>query len=166
MSNPPLPFTSPANSHPSDIDALATFETAGALVVSMQAPTRYAVRQVLDQELQRTITQRENAARQARLRQGGAIDPSYVFNDKDNTNRKKNKPDISGAGNVNVKRDFFGRIIVETTAPLSETDGNGSGKRQRGGKDDKGQRVWVTYHEGLNNAVTKPITLEEFLRGF
>ena len=71
-----------------------------------------------------------------------------------------------------VKRDFFGRVIP--TRPLAAvttgTDGNmaaGGGKgRRREEEGAKGAKVWVTYHEGLNNAVRKPISLEEFLRGF
>ena len=172
-----------------DIDALATFETAGALVLASQAPTRYAVRQVLDQELQRAIAQRENAARHARLRMGGDYpvrlrgDMSFDDNDKENPGRvggagrnKSSNPlmtaSTSTAG-VSVKRDFFGRIIVESSDPLDEADGiaaGSAGKRKRratgDGPGDKGQKVWVTYHEGLNNAVRKPISLEEFLRGF
>ncbi len=72
-----------------------------------------------------------------------------------------------------VKRDFFGRVIPTrplTTAMTAGTDGNmaaGGGKgRRREEEGAKGAKVWVTYHEGLNNAVRKPISLEEFLRGF
>lgn len=57
-----------------------------------------------------------------------------------------------------VKRDFFGRVIE--AKPLAELDGN-SEKRVR--KEER--KVWVTYHEGLNNAVRKPISLMEFMRG-
>lgn len=62
-----------------------------------------------------------------------------------------------------VKKDFFGRVILEK--PLHEIDGN-SGGPKKGQAADKGEnKVWVTYHEGLNNAVRKPITLEDFLKG-
>lgn len=161
-----------------DIDALATYETAGALVLAMQAPTRYAVRQVLDQELQRTIAQRENAARQARLRMGGDFPAGHQhdfgFDDKENLGSGAGKEKMGPATSMaNVKRDFFGRVIVESNAggPLGEVDGNataGGGRRRRNtgeGQNEKG-KVWVTFHEGLNNAVRKPISLEEFLRGF
>jgi len=162
----------------SDIDSLATYETAGALALSKNAPTRYAVRQVLDQELQRTIAQRDNAARQARLRMGGDIDPAFVFDNKENLGRKpgavKNRPDkttSTNTANGEVKRDFFGRVLVDKSSqpgPLGEADSNAAGGRKRNAaRDVPGtRRVWVTYHEGLNNAVTKPITLEEFMRGF
>ena len=28
------------------------------------------------------------------------------------------------------------------------------------------RKVWVSFHEGFSNAVRKPITLEELMRGF
>ena len=65
----------------SDLDVLATFETAGAHILAAQAPTRFAVRQVLDQELYKTKVNRENAARQARFRAGGS-DEDFHFDDK------------------------------------------------------------------------------------
>ncbi|KAK3688064.1 hypothetical protein B0T22DRAFT_439629 [Podospora appendiculata] len=147
-----------------DLDALATFETAGALVLATQAPTRYAVRQVLDLELQKAIALRETAARQARFQSGSlaGVHEDYVFSDKENkaaaqkmlTEREKMVLARS------VKRDFFGRLIVEKPRPLGETDGNAA----RGKAEGEG-KIWVTYHEGLNEAVRKPISLEEFMRG-
>ncbi len=79
---------------------------------------------------------------------------------------------IDGDKPAAVKKDFFGRVIP--TRPLATAmtgvDGNvaaGAGKgRRREEEGGKGAKVWVTYHEGLNNAVRKPISLEEFLRGF
>lgn len=142
---------------------LSTFETAGAHVLATQIPVRYAVRQVLDQELLKTISLREAAARKARFRAGGAgghEEPSQDALDddgKENAGHKKKLPIIP---TTLVKRDFFGRVIVEKVLPLDETSGNGE---QRKGAEQ--QKVWVTYHEGLNNAVRKPLSLEEFLRG-
>lgn len=70
------------------------------------------------------------------------------------------------------RRDFFGRVIGAGGAgPLREIDGNGNGsvgeaemagKKARAAKEVK---VWVTYHEGFSNAVKKPITVAELLRG-
>lgn len=56
-----------------------------------------------------------------------------------------------------VKKDFFGRIIQ--AQPLAELAGSAAEKRA--GQD----KVWVTFHEGLNNAVRKPMMLGEFLSG-
>jgi len=165
------------------------------MVLATQAPTRYAVRQVLDQELQKTIAMREAAARQARFSQGakpGQEDiPMADDNDKENKNPKvvrRDKKDMfataatlaaaaaveNSSTGQNVKKDFFGRVIVERQrSSLGETDGNsaggGAGRRVRSGGNNQGpekQKVWVTYHEGINNAVRKPVSLEEFLRGF
>ncbi|GKT59392.1 chromosome transmission fidelity protein 18 [Colletotrichum tofieldiae] len=142
-----------------DLDALAVYETAGNLVLSSQAPTRYAVRQVLDQELQKTITLREAAARQARFKAGGPMGLEEVPVHDNKENILKEQARILEAS---VKRDFFGRIIP--TLPLGEVDGNAK-RRKEQGHEKSDNKVWVTYHEGMNNAVRKPITLQEFLRG-
>ena len=159
-----------------DLDALATYESAGAYLLATQAPTRYAVRQVLDQELQKTIAQKENASRQARLRAGrGGVAVTHEDDDKENQNlplhlRPAAAAVLSRAEDKagNVKRDFFGRVIVER--PLGEMGRNAGGregrKRRGRGGGGEGRKEWVTYHEGLNNAVRKPLSLEEFLRGF
>lgn len=145
----------------SDLDALATFETAASLSLPSSAPTRYAVRQVLDQELQRTIALREAQARQARFHAGNpsssistaAILAPAIRNVADQENGK--------TAAVAVKRDFFGRVVE--ARPLAELDVNAVAE-SRARKEEKA-KVWVTYHEGLNNAVRKPITVQEFLGG-
>ncbi|KAF6841873.1 sister chromatid cohesion factor [Colletotrichum musicola] len=146
-----------------DLDALAIFETAGNLLLPSTAPTRYAVRQVLDQELQKTVLLRESAARQARFKAGNpmGLEEAPVHVDKENL-VKEQEQDLEASA---VKRDFFGRIIP--SRPLGEVDPNGTSKRRRHEQEDKGEiKVWVTYHEGLNNAVRKPVTLVEFMKGF
>lgn len=148
--------------HYSDLDALATYETASSLLLPSSAPTRYAVRQVLDQELQRTIAQREALARQARFHAGATsstidavlpVIPSRI-----------NKENLGGGKPaVAIKRDFFGRVVE--VKPLAELDVNAVAGERKGGKKEEVNKVWVTYHEGLNNAVRKPISLQEFLGG-
>ncbi|KAH7327930.1 hypothetical protein B0I35DRAFT_416078 [Stachybotrys elegans] len=141
-----------------DLDALATFETAASLLSSQQ-PVRFAVRQVLDQELQRTIAQRENMARQARFRAGGPLDSGKAASAAADREKLLAKTaELAAAGGSSVKRDFFGRIIEDKPAP--ETDVNSLVTRPK-----EPHKVWVTYHEGLNNAVRKPISLQEFLKG-
>ncbi|SPQ25295.1 9e4c9082-8e05-495f-a77d-4c19522216cf [Thermothielavioides terrestris] len=114
-----------------DLDALATFETAADLH-ALTPPTRYAVRQVLDQELQKTLAARESEARQARLR-AAPRRPRLLW---------LSLPLRARARAVSVVLLVVLVVVV------------GAGK------------VWVTYHEGINNAVRKPISLEEFMRGF
>ncbi|KAL1889320.1 Chromosome transmission fidelity protein 18 [Sporothrix stenoceras] len=164
-----------------DLDMLASFETASGLVMaSNAAPTRYAVRQVLDQELRKTLAARDNAARQARFQAGTALGVPLgsVDDDKENQGKKGSLKRKSAAAELEeaaVKRDFFGRIIAEvtttTTNALQEVDGNAREGRSLAKNnastddEDRTQRVWVTFHEGLNNAVRKPISVDEFLRG-
>ncbi|KAJ8128500.1 hypothetical protein O1611_g5136 [Lasiodiplodia mahajangana] len=146
-----------------DLDLLATFETSAAVLHGTQAPTRYAVRQVLDQELQKANSLRENAARQARYKAGNPhASEDYVFDDKENANVAD-----SSLPAIPVKKDFFGRVIQSTVRPPSESDGNSMDKKKAGTKPlGKAEtKIWVTYHEGMNNAVRKPITLDELLRG-
>lgn len=156
----------------SDLDVLSTFETAGAHVLATQVPVRYAVRQVLDQELHKTKALRETAARQARFRAGGSANDETATamdldmmasssNDKENAGQK-GRPVIA---QPLVKKDFFGRVIVEKAPPLHETDGNSSNHKRKGNHVPVAEhKVWVTYHEGLNNAVRKPLALEEFMK--
>ncbi|KAI0514746.1 hypothetical protein F5B22DRAFT_214027 [Xylaria bambusicola] len=146
-----------------DLDLLGTFESSAAVVHGTQAPTRYAVRQVLDQEREKARILRDNAARQARYKAANpnAVD-NYIFDDKENVSKENALPTIP------VKKDFFGRIIQAAVRPLSESDGNNADKRKASNKSVLGKaetKVWVTYHEGMNNAVRKPIMLDELLRG-
>jgi chromosome transmission fidelity protein 18 len=124
---------------------------------------------VLDQELQKTIALRESSARQARLTAGlsdGDRQDLHEFDDKENA--AASKQEKSAPHLPSVKRDFFGRVIQQRARPLQEVDGNAGSRKQRQGgvgHSEKEAKVWVTFNEGLNNAVKKPISLEEFLRG-
>lgn len=147
------------------LDTLVLFETA-SISGSAPAPVRYAVRQVLDQEYQKNIIVRENAARQARYKAGNPDDgEDFSF-----SATKESKNHHAEAKVLGVKKDFFGRVVREIM-PLQEIDGNGGtgdgggeGKRKKEkGKDDN--KIWVSFHEGFSNAVRKPITIEELLRG-
>lgn len=81
--------------------------------------------------------------------------PMPIFDNKENL-----KSIIQSAKTgMAVKKDFFGRVIE--AKPLSELDRNVAEKRAR--REER--KVWVTFHEGLNNAVRKPISLQEFLGG-
>jgi chromosome transmission fidelity protein 18 len=138
------------------LDTLVTFETSLASTGSAPAPVRYAVRQVLDQEYQKNIIVRENAARQARYKAGNPHDDSEaVLHDKEN-------PIYHVSDKISeVKKDFFGRVVRDVR-PLMEIDGNAEAEGKKGRED---VQIWVSYHEGFSNAVRKPITVEELLRG-
>jgi chromosome transmission fidelity protein 18 len=124
---------------------------------------RYAVRQVLDQEYQKNIIVRENVARQARYKAGNLQDDAEFSFAEQKANRGHHAEErILGA-----KRDFFGRVVKEIL-PLQEIDGNADPdvKGKRISKDGMGDnKVWVSFHEGYSNAVRKPITIDELLRG-
>lgn len=107
------------------------------------------------------MAQREARARQARFRAGASTldSATQLLEDNDKENRVEKHVAAGSAEVVAIKRDFFGRV-VEVVRPLGETDGNG-GRVKR----EEKKKVWVTYHEGLNNAVRKPISLQEFLSG-
>ena len=112
---------------------------------------------------------RESAARQARFRAGhpdGDAAPAAAYaDDKENRHALTATGKAAAAlaaGEIGVRRDFFGRVIE--AVPLGERDANAPPARR--GAERKEARVWVTFHEGLNNAVRKPISLQEFLRGF
>jgi chromosome transmission fidelity protein 18 len=150
-----------------DIDALANFETSAAVIHGTQAPTRYAVRQVLDQELQKERILRDNLARQSRFRAGNPlVHEDFTFDNKENDHQKSlTALDLPA---LPVKKDSFGRVIKKTVQPLQEASGNaGDGKRHTAeeGASAGEAKIWVTFHEGLNNAVKKPISLQELLRG-
>ncbi|KAM5348447.1 hypothetical protein ACJ41O_008271 [Fusarium nematophilum] len=146
-----------------DLDALATFETGASLLLASGAPTRYAVRQVLDQELRRTILEREALARQARFKAGNLAGNDEQLNRENEAKSKSKRTAVedSAKDDTLVKRDFFGRIIEVRPVPqIGENSSEDRAKREK-----KGRKVWVTYHEGLNNAVRKPMSLQEFMRG-
>jgi chromosome transmission fidelity protein 18 len=121
----------------------------------------------LDQEFQKNILVRENAARQARYKLGNPDeDDTYVFNN--NKENKENRQDFDLDAISTVKKDFFGRVLNDNLVrPLRESDGNAGEKKNKSAKtirkDDN--KVWVSFHEGFSNAVRKPVTIEELLRG-
>ncbi len=140
------------------LDTLVTFETAGP-DSNAHAPVRYGIRQVLDQEYQKNIIVRENAARQARFKAGNPNDDlEFSLSNKENKPNQVLEP-VSGP-----KRDFFGRVVKESVMPLQETDGNADLDARRRKKNVNENKVWVSFHEGFSNAVRKSITVEELLR--
>ena len=70
--------------------------------------------------------------------------------------------------NKRAKRDFFGRVIKQDIAGNEEAEEKARKKQKTQhatvGVGNEG-RVWVSFHEGFSNAVRKPITLEELMRG-
>jgi chromosome transmission fidelity protein 18 len=121
----------------------------------------------LDQEFQKNVLVRENAARQARYKLGNPDeDDTYVFND--NKENKETRRDFDLDAISTVKKDFFGRVLNDNLVrPLRECDGNAGEKKNKSAKTIRkdNNKVWVSFHEGFSNAVRKPVTIEELLRG-
>ena len=104
---------------------------------------------------------RENEARQARFKAGGEGSLSVEMNSKMSLLASNDKNKLGATLEVAkavsaVKKDFFGRVLQVT--PLAELEEDA---RERATREKK--KAWVTFHEGLNNAVRKPISLQEFL---
>lgn len=134
------------------LDALATFETRDGRDRSGEG-VRYAVRQVLDAEYRREVKKRENEARGRR----GGVDIGVAADGE----AEKEATAVQPAARAKAaKKDFFGRVI----AAVADANAPGVVADSQGG-DGKGGRIWCSFHEGLNKAVRKPITLDELLRG-
>ncbi|KIX97362.1 uncharacterized protein Z520_06814 [Fonsecaea multimorphosa CBS 102226] len=126
------------------------------------APVRYAVRQVLDQELRKERILQNSVTRHARSGTSGLDGGIDGGANKENESPADKAKEISSQG-PGTKRDFFGRIINESR-PTSA----GKGAKERMGqlRTKAEGRVWVSFHEGFSNAVRKPITLRDLLDGF
>lgn len=149
------------------LDTLVTFLTSPNR--NDATSVRYAVRQVLDQEYQKNIVVRENAARLARFKAGNPDGyEEYSFEKgkfgKGKFEKAGSEKNILGAVTGNeVKRDFFGRVLENRVKGGKDGD-VGDGENRRSGKKEE-KKVWVTFHEGFSNAVKKPITIAELMRG-
>ncbi|MCJ1437847.1 hypothetical protein MMC27_007234 [Xylographa pallens] len=151
------------------LDTLAVFETS-SLKSAASAPARYAVRQVLDQEFQKYRIRQNADARHARFQSGGPLDPTADVGAprvSQGTGKENAVKDVAGlvAGQtfkaVGVKRDFFGRVIVNEARVATKEEGRAKARRET----VEGNRIWVTYHEGFSNAVRKPVGLGDIMRG-
>src|SRR5256885_12005024 len=123
------------------------------------APTRYAVRQVLDQEHRKETLLRLSNARKARSTTLGLVSGEEHAEDKENAYQNGTQRRAAPAGN-GVKRDFFGRI-TNNPRPVSAVV-KADAEEEMTSKDER-PRVWVSFNEGYSNAVRKPLTLKELL---
>ncbi|KAF7186558.1 Chromosome transmission fidelity protein 18 [Pseudocercospora fuligena] len=137
------------------IDTLCTFETGGKEFGGVK--TRYAVRQVLEQEWKK---EEVRLAEEARLARFGVANATAEIAAPAGMKRKLEAVD---AGGKKIVRDFFGRPVV---VPVNGEETEAQKRRRvEAEKKEKGLGVWVTFHEGFSNAVRKPITLKEFMQG-
>ncbi|KAG9607039.1 P-loop containing nucleoside triphosphate hydrolase protein, partial [Aureobasidium melanogenum] len=142
------------------IDCISVFETLDTKAAGL-APvdrTRFAVRQVLDQEFGIAA---KKSAEAARVNRGAAA----TITSLGEVVAGAAVPSLSREDSKKLKRDFFGRVIAEEKQE-EEGDGEGEAKNKKQKTEDTGgdkERVWVTFHEGYSNAVRKPVSLKELL---
>ncbi|CAI4210765.1 unnamed protein product [Parascedosporium putredinis] len=126
-----------------DLDELADFETLSRTNLGSQAPTRSSAAS--------EVPRRGRAS-------GGATGPAVAPRAPVTSANDQENIDAASAPAAKVRRDFFGRVIKDT-AVLRERD------RNRGSAPSRDKvKVWVKYNEGLNNAVRRPITLNDFMK--
>ncbi|KAG9813781.1 P-loop containing nucleoside triphosphate hydrolase protein, partial [Aureobasidium melanogenum] len=149
------------------IDCISVFETLNTKAAGL-APadrTRFAVRQVLDQEFGIAA---KKSAETARVNRGAGAAAAATITSLGEVVAGAAVPSLSREESKRLKRDFFGRIIAEETQQQEE-EGDGEGdanKKKKHKMGDTGgdkERVWVTFHEGYSNAVRKPVSLKELL---
>lgn len=135
------------------LDMLGLFETMGKS--GGTEAVRFAVRQVLDAEWTKEEVRRGAEMRKRRM--GGEVE--------EEVERKDGKGD-EGVKTRAAKRDFFGRVVKDVSVSGEQVD-EAARKKSKVEKTPGGDegRVWVSFHEGFSNAVRKPITLDELMRG-
>ncbi|KAF4550095.1 ATPase-like protein 2 [Elsinoe fawcettii] len=134
------------------LDEYGVYDTAGKgwgndVCGTSSQGGRYGVRQVLVQECQ---SEERRVEGEKRGRRGKKDDDVEEEQEENVVEIKKGK---------GVKRDFFGRVVVE----IPRSDGIEVKEKSKENKDEG--RIWVSFHEGYSNAVRKPITLKELMRG-
>lgn len=132
------------------IDSLVSFSKMPGASSGGNAPVRYAVRQVLDQEYRKETTRKQSES---------AVAGKYPIG----KNMQSHDAAKKAMKDETVKKDFFGRVI-QTPSPNGKGGEEGD-QRPVDESSKAGRKVWVTYHEGFSNAVRKPISMGELLAG-
>lgn len=132
------------------LDQLASFET---LNVKRDEKVRYAVRSVLESEWKKESVRIDA---EARKRRGGQLDGEFIEPEKGG---KGEEPKVMLG--EKVMRDFFGRVVRAAPVVAGEV---GKEKKKVQVTSDEG-RIWVSFREGYSNAVRKPVTLDDLMRG-
>ncbi|KAF9904497.1 hypothetical protein EC991_002657 [Linnemannia zychae] len=137
------------------IEKLGDFSTIGLKNV---LTNRYAVRQLIAQEIEMELVRRSEAAKEAKM---GAF---YGKADQDATMATEVSASllpIEPGLNLKEPTDFFGRAIV---VPDSNNDRTG-GTLSLGMQDrpKKKTRIWYKFNEGFSNAVKAKVFINELL---
>jgi chromosome transmission fidelity protein 18 len=149
------------------VDLLCTFDTGGKALASAigdtaNKTTRYAVRQVLEQEWRKEEARLAEETRTARM--GGKPSASLK---RSNTNAAHEDDDQDAfVPTKKVARDFFGRPIVQAAPPAAGSEAEDKKRKLQKKTENQGPAVRIAYNEGYSNAVRKPLTMAEFLKDF
>ncbi|GAB7359161.1 hypothetical protein MBLNU230_g5228t1 [Neophaeotheca triangularis] len=148
-----------------DIETLGLFATGGKGFGQTGATrTRYAVRQVLDQEWQKESRRLAEVSRMARFGgSGGAAQPQLLKRSSAAAGLEGEEDDGVGKIAAKVERDFFGRVVVTEGEGARQLSKKEVLAKRRKKEDD--ERVWVQFREGWSNAVRKPLSLGELVGG-
>ena len=88
------------------------------------------------------------------------LDPSSGLDQNEDNKENDETPGKSIPAANRVKRDFFGRVLVnDQKCEPAKT----SMRKTKIGTNGRDMRTWVSYNEGYSNAVRKPITLKELM---
>ncbi|KAF1835921.1 chromosome transmission fidelity protein 18 [Decorospora gaudefroyi] len=138
------------------LDVLATFETLGS---KNDDKVRYAVRSVLEQDWRKESVLRDQSNRN---RRGGQTEHDELSSSLSARKEEKSTEDkVAAANKKAIKRDFFGRVMVETEKSRKDDQRKKASGEMQG---DVG-RIWVSFHEGFSNAVRKPVSIDDIMRG-
>lgn len=132
------------------LDSLAAFETLSG---KKDDKVRYAVRSVLETEWKKESVRIDA---ETRKRRGGNVDGEDM---PEGAKEQLDEEKVAEENRKAVKRDFFGRIVKEV--PVAQ----GARPLKKVVKNNDEGRIWVSFHEGFSNAVRKPITIDELMRG-
>lgn len=141
------------------LDELGSFGTAGpSFGVAGGKSTRFAVRQVLQQEFHKEEQRRAELSRLERMPASAVAAAPQL---------KRSGTSMDEEGETGVKRtkvvkDFFGRVKV-IEKPVGETIAEEERRKRKEAGEAEGM-VWISYHEGFSNAVRKPLTLAELMK--
>ncbi|KAK6512917.1 hypothetical protein TWF506_009079 [Arthrobotrys conoides] len=144
-------------------DALSNYKTFTQDTPTLT--TRFAVRQVLDQELRKFTVLQQERLRQERF---AAANPGVDIGLSASTRQKEKEKERELKKNAaaGVKRDFFGRIIAQDDDHDGEDGGDsGRSKKRKVVGGGEGAKIWCSFREGFSNAVKKPITWDELMAG-
>ncbi|KAG0222039.1 hypothetical protein BGX31_009398 [Mortierella sp. GBA43] len=144
------------------IDKLGDFSGIGLKNI---LPNRYAVRQLISQEIELELVRRSEAAKEEKKasffgnsgKDSMSMDASSSL---ETTDDGKAKNDFTKEA-----VDFFGRTITVTSGPSGSLDGSlGTGSEDHvQAKAAKKMRIWYRFNEGFSNAVKAKVFINELL---